>query len=440
MPRDPSIKLRLIVQDAMINLKKQCVSTCAYTKNALQLKNSLNLNIRKTTSLPIPKRELTTSLLYLSNLKSDNRLLYYVLQFASTEYRGKTIMLQQTTDIVNESQSSRMFRFLIGVAAFVIVVAGMFAAKAILVPFLLSVFIAIISTPALFGLEKRGVPKLLAFLIVLSIVIVVIAGIVLVIGASVSSFMQNLPEYQDKLNALLISAIKWAKAHRIPVSQSKILENLDPAVLMGWVGNLIGGIGAILSQAVLIFITTAFIIFETSTFPEKLEKFHISEPNHDKIKKPNVFIFKIKRYLAIKTATSFLTGLIVTLGLLAVGVDYPCLWGLLAFFLNFIPSIGAILAGIPVFMLTLIQFGIWTTIWVMAGYTVVNILIGNFIEPNFMGKELGLSPLVVFLSLVFWGWLLGPIGMLLSVPLTMTAKIACDSRVETKWIGVLLGP
>jgi predicted PurR-regulated permease PerM len=91
-------------------------------------------------------------------------------------------------------------------------------------------------------------------------------------------------------------------------------------------------------------------------------------------------------------------------------------------------------------MLTLIQFGIWTTIWVMAGYTVVNILIGNFIEPNFMGKELGLSPLVVFLSLVFWGWLLGPIGMLLSVPLTMTAKIACDSRVETKWIGVLLGP
>lgn len=349
-------------------------------------------------------------------------------------------MVQQTVDVANESQSSKMFRFLIGVAAFVVIVAGMYAAQTILVPFFLSVFIAIISTPALFALEKKGVPKLLAFFIVLSVVIVVIAGMVLVIGASVSAFMQNLPEYQDKLNALLISAIKWAKGHNIPVSQSKILANLDPATLMGWIGNVIGGIGAMLSKALLIFVTTAFIIFETSTFPEKLEKFHLAEPKGEKSRRPNVFITQIKRYLAIKTATSFLTALIVTIGLLAVGVDYPYLWGLIAFFLNFIPSIGAILAGVPVILLTLIQFGPWTALWVGVGYTVVNISIGNFVEPNYMGKELGLSPLVVFLSLVFWGWLLGPIGMLLSVPLTMTAKIACDSRKETKWIGVLLGP
>ncbi|NOY76075.1 MAG: AI-2E family transporter [Kiritimatiellaeota bacterium] len=343
-----------------------------------------------------------------------------------------------------ESQTSGMFHFLLGLAAFVVIVAGMHQAQTIIVPFLLSVFIAIISTPVLFFLEKRGVPKLVSFLIVLLGVIVCIAGIVLVIGASASSFMKNLPEYQEKLNDLLISAIQWARAHKIPVSQSKILENLDPALLMGWVGSLIGGIGAMLSKGLLIFITTAFIIFETSTFPDKVEKFRLKKSEDDEDepvkRKPNVFITKIKHYLAIKTATSLLTAVLVAVGLLAVGVDYPFLWGLLAFFLNFIPSIGAILAAIPVLLLTLIQFGVWTTLWVGVGYTALNIFIGNFVEPNYMGKELGLSPLVVFLSLVFWGWLLGPIGMLLSVPLTMTAKIACDSRKETKWIGVLLGP
>ena len=344
-------------------------------------------------------------------------------------------------DVAVEAQGSGVFRFLIGGAAFVVIVAGMYAAQAIIVPFFLSVFIAIISTPVLFGLEKRGVPKLVAFLIVLAVVIVFIAGIVMVIGASASDFMENLPEYQAKLNALLISAIKWAKVHDIPVSQSKILANLDPGMLMGFIGGMIGGIGAMLSKGLLIFITTAFIIFETSTFPEKVEKFRLKKSGDENSpRKPNVFIRKIKHYLAIKTATSLLTAVLVAIGLLAVGVDYPFLWGLLAFFLNFIPSIGAILAAVPVLLLTLIQFGVWTTVWVGVGYTVLNIAIGNFIEPNFMGKELGLSPLVVFLSLVFWGWLLGPIGMLLSVPLTMTAKIACDSRRETKWIGVLLGP
>ena len=343
-------------------------------------------------------------------------------------------------EIVSETQSSKGFRFMLGLAAFVIIVAGMYTAQTIIVPFLLSAFIAIISTPVLFGLEKRGVPKLVAFCIVLIIVIVFIAGIVLVIGASASSFMDHLPGYQEKLNSLLISAVEWAKEHKIPVSQSKILENLDPATLMGFIGNMIGGIGAMLSKAILIFITTAFIIFETSTFPEKIEKFNLRKNEGDAKRRPNVFISKIKRYLAIKTATSLLTAVIVAIGLLAVGVDYPFLWGLLAFFLNFIPSIGAILAAVPVLLLCLIQFGVWTTVWVGLGYTVVNIAIGNFIEPNFMGKELGLSPLVVFLSLVFWGWLLGPIGMLLSVPLTMTAKIACDSYRETKWIGILLGP
>ena len=130
------------------------------------------------------------------------------------------------------------------------------------------------------------------------------------------------------------------------------------------------------------------------------------------------FLRKIKRYLVIKTITSFATALIVAVGLKIVGVHYPWLWGMLAFFLNFIPSIGSILAAIPVLLLTMIQFGVGMTIGVGLAYALVNMA----------------------MSLIFWGWILGPIGMFLSVPLTMAAKIAFDSREDTKWLGVLLGP
>jgi predicted PurR-regulated permease PerM len=122
-----------------------------------------------------------------------------------------------------------------------------------------------------------------------------------------------------------------------------------------------------------------------------------------------------------------------------VGVDYPLLWGVLAFLLNFVPNIGSLLAAIPALLLALIQLGISGTLWALLGYVVINNVIGAVIEPRFMGRGLGLSTLVVFLSLVFWGWVLGPVGMFLSVPLTMMVKIGLDSNEQTRWIAVLLG-
>jgi len=144
--------------------------------------------------------------------------------------------------------------------------------------------------------------------------------------------------------------------------------------------------------------------------------------------------------MAIKTLISLGTGILAGIWLMAMGVSYAILWGMLAFFLNYIPNIGSIIAAIPAVILALIQFGIIKAAVVGVGYLVINTLMGSVIEPRFMGKELGLSTLVVFLSLLFWGWVLGPIGMLLSVPLTMMAKIALDNREETRWIAILLGP
>jgi len=147
----------------------------------------------------------------------------------------------------------------------------------------------------------------------------------------------------------------------------------------------------------------------------------------------------VQRYMAIKTWMSLMTGCVVALWLYIIGVDYPLLWGLLAFLLNYVPNIGSIIAAVPAVLLALIQLGGGSAILAGAGYLVVNMAIGNFLEPRVMGKGLGLSTLVVFISLVFWGWVFGPVGMLLSVPLTMTIKIALDSNEETRWASVLLG-
>jgi predicted PurR-regulated permease PerM len=144
--------------------------------------------------------------------------------------------------------------------------------------------------------------------------------------------------------------------------------------------------------------------------------------------------------MAIKTLVSLATGILVAIWLTVIGVDYALLWGLLTFALNYVPNIGSIIAAVPAVLLAIIQLGFMRAGAAAAGYVVINLLMGSVIEPRFMGRGLGLSTLVVFLSLIFWGWVLGPVGMLLSVPLTITAKIALDSRDETRWIAVLLGP
>jgi predicted PurR-regulated permease PerM len=148
---------------------------------------------------------------------------------------------------------------------------------------------------------------------------------------------------------------------------------------------------------------------------------------------------EVRHYLAIKTWISLATGFLVTVFLVSIGLDYAILWGVLAFMLNYIPTLGSIIAAVPAILLAYIQLGGGWAVGVTAGYLAVNLIMGNLIEPRVMGQGLGLSTLVVFLSLLFWGWVLGPVGMVLSVPLTVTLRIALESRQETRWIAVLLG-
>ncbi|MGL4899754.1 MAG: AI-2E family transporter, partial [Shewanella sp.] len=150
------------------------------------------------------------------------------------------------------------------------------------------------------------------------------------------------------------------------------------------------------------------------------------------------FLQSVNQYMVIKTLVSLATGVIVGVGLALIGVNYALLWAVIAFLFNYIPNIGSIIAAIPAVMLAFIQLGPAAAGGTAMLYIAANMVMGNFVEPKFMGRGLGLSTLVVFLSLIFWGWLLGSVGMLLSVPLTMVVKIALESSQSGSWLAILL--
>jgi predicted PurR-regulated permease PerM len=174
-----------------------------------------------------------------------------------------------------------------------------------------------------------------------------------------------------------------------------------------------------------------------SNFPVKLRAI-LGDPEQA-FPQFSLFASDIKRYTIMKTILSLFTGVLIGLWLLILGVDYPVLWGFLAFLLNYIPNLGSIIAAIPAFILSLIQLGFGTAVLVLAGYFLVNFIIGNIVEPRMMGRKLGLSTLVIFISLILWGSLLGLVGAILCIPLTITAKFAFEGNEKTRWIAILLG-
>jgi len=322
-------------------------------------------------------------------------------------------------------------------ASFIIVVAGMKAASPILVPFFLAVFIAVICAPPLFWLQRKGVPKLPALALIL--VAILIAGLLFgaLIVPSLNDFLISLPGYQERLSAQIAELLSWLRENGVNIPAEEVSGALHPGWVMVLAGGIFAALSSVLAHAFLILLTVVFILLEMADFPKKL-RIVLKNPERS-LSTIEKFSQHAKRYMVIKTLISAATGLAIWLWLLILGVDYPVLWGTLSFLLNFVPNIGAILAGLPVALLALVQLGAGSALLTVLGFIVVHIVVGNLIEPKLMGKGLSLSTLVVFLSLVFWGWILGPIGMILSVPMTSLVKIALESYEETQGIAFMLG-
>ena len=326
---------------------------------------------------------------------------------------------------------------LIAAAALVVVIAGMQAASSLLVPFLLAAFISIICLPPLNWLLGHKVP-VGAAIALMTLALLLVGGVVAAfVGASVADFSHNLPAYQSKLSDQTDALIAWLAGLGLEFDMALLKQSFDPSAALGLAGRLLTGLGNALANAFLIVLTVIFLLVEATALPHKWAAMGVSAPSTEGFVR---FVASVNAYMAIKGWISLATGALVAIWLAVLGVDYPLLWGLIAFLFNFVPNIGSIIAAVPAVLLALVQLGPAMAALTGGGYVVVNIVMGNVVEPRFMGRGVGLSALVVFLSLVFWGWVLGPVGMLLSVPLTMVVKLALEAREGTGWIATLLGP
>jgi predicted PurR-regulated permease PerM len=321
-------------------------------------------------------------------------------------------------------------------AAFVVVVAGLRAAQSIITPLLLAIFLAVICFPPLAWLKRKGLPDWLALLVVLGGSVLVVLAVVGLMGTSLADFTARLPKYTEELVGNLKEATHWLKEHNIDVGQAANLEGLDAERLTGLATTVLGTLGSLTSELVVVLLIFVFLLIEVAGFRAKLQAMpgYSSDDDH----RLGKVIDDIRHYLAIKTQVSLISAVVIGIWLTILGVDFVILWAILAFFFNYVPNIGSIISAIPAVLLALVQLGPLYAVYAAAGYLAVDGLIGNVIEPRMMGRGLGLSTLVVFLSLLFWGWVLGPVGMLMSVPLTILVRIALERSEETRWIAILL--
>ncbi|MBU1342621.1 MAG: AI-2E family transporter [Proteobacteria bacterium] len=326
---------------------------------------------------------------------------------------------------------------LIKFAAFVIIVAGMKAATMLVVPFLLAAFLSIICAPPLFWMQKKGVPSLLGILILMLGVVVTQILLVTLVSSSIADFSKNIPFYQERLKTLTFESLQFLSRYGVELETGKLAEIFNPSHILKLAANMLNGLGGMLTNTFFVFLTFIFILSEAAGFPNKLRAI-FNDKNTDLVKY-NEITAGVNRYLGIKTLTSLATGIVISIWLAVQGVDFPVMWGVFAFLLNYIPNIGSIIAAVPAVLLALVQLGPLAAGVASLGFLMVNIVVGSVIEPKVMGQGTGLSALVVFLSLAFWGWVLGPVGMLLSVPLTMAVKIALGGRESTRWLSILLG-
>jgi predicted PurR-regulated permease PerM len=318
----------------------------------------------------------------------------------------------------------------------VIVIAGLKAASALIVPLLMALFIAIITLPFMLWLTGKGASKWAA----LGLILLVLASVILTVGSLISSsvdqFSALLPTYENKLRTTITLLSDWAARHQLTRFTGGEFTIVDPKAAARIIGGLVGSVGRIVGDSLLIFFTVMFLLVEASTIPNKIRAI-LSDPDTT-LERLSEFLSAVKQYLVIKSLTSLITGVVVTAWLFFLGVDFAVLWGSIAFFMNFVPFVGSIIAAVPVVFLAFLDAGVQDALLVAAGFLAINLVVGNLIEPRFMGRGLGLSTLVVFLSLLFWGWVFGPVGMFLSVPLTMLIKIALESDPRSRWIAILL--
>lgn len=326
---------------------------------------------------------------------------------------------------------------LVNSAAMIVICAGLMYAGSFVTTLLLALFVSIILSQPIFWLQRKKVPQGLAIAIVFIVVTGIFLGFGEIIAASLSSFSENQELYEKNLSEMGHSTLHFFEGKGVVIPTEKITNLYEPSKIMSFTAGFLGQLGSLMGNSLTIFFLALFLLLELDTIPVKARA--IMKGNVQSLAYFDTIGDSIRHYLSIKTVTSLMTGVFVWLGLALIGLDYAIIWALIAFLLNYIPNIGSIIAAIPAVAFALLQLGFGGAAWAVVIFVLVNMIIGNAVEPKMMGKGLGLSTFVVFLSLLFWGFILGTVGMFLSIPMTMAIKIMLEQNPKTKWIAVILG-
>lgn len=337
---------------------------------------------------------------------------------------------------------AQAYKVLLLLASTVMIFAGMYFARDFLIPVSLAFFIAAVSFPITNWLREHRVPRFLSVLMTVLVVFVFLAGI-LVVGALLINDLSEgdrLQQYGNKMYEVALNGGAKLEEWQFEGAQEDIKKLLTAEKIGDFfkenITSLLGGVLDTLKTSFIVLILLVFMLSEARMFARRFES--IMEAKGPNLQRMLSATRDIQKYLGIKTMISIATGGLAGLLCWAAGVDFPLLWGILAFAFNYIPAIGSIIAGIPPVILALLMHDVKHAIAVACGYLVINGFLGNFMEPALLGRRFGLSTVVVVISVLFWGFLWGPVGMLLAVPLTMMVKVALDNSYELRWLGVAI--
>jgi AI-2 transport protein TqsA len=340
------------------------------------------------------------------------------------------------TDDPRHTMLSGPVKLLLSLTCVVIIIAGMRYAAGVLDPILLALFIVMGMSPMIRWLRSKGVPSWATLVIMLVLVVVVGLLFVSILAVSLRQFDDKLPIYQDRLGDLFTTINQWLSDRGVDAG-GMLGDVLSADRVAGIAKSIITSVFGAFSDVLLMFLIVLFMTSEVFRFPERIRSRLGAESRFGKA--AAAFSQDTRSYLFIKTWLSALTAIIMTAVFYALGVDFPLLWGMLFFLLSYIPNIGFVISVIPPFVVTLLEQGFWRAVIVLVVILVVNTIFDNAISPRIMGKGVGLTSLAVFLSLILWAWVLGPVGALISVPLTiMVKRLFLEGFEETLFLADIL--
>jgi AI-2 transport protein TqsA len=339
------------------------------------------------------------------------------------------------SEAVAALRHTSFLRVMLILAATVVVLVGIRLSAPILNPIFFAVVLTLLFSPIYSWLKRRGLPSLLALVIMLVVIAAIFIALFFILGVSISKFSERVGFYTSQLNSQLVDLD--ALLERLGLSNVDLRDVIKPSALTDVLGTILSGIAGFLSDLFLILVIMLFLLAEGPAMMDRLRAG--TSGDNPQVERLTTIGRSVVRQFGLRAIVNLVTGAGVTVLLFFLGVDFPLLWGILTFFLSFVPYIGLVLAVTPAVVLALAEFGVSRAVLVIAGVIVINILAENVLSPMMMGRGLNISPTIVFLSFVFWAWLLGGPGAFLALPITLFVAVMFDTFPETRWLASLIG-